>query len=76
MLNSKSYITNEHWYTSLLFAVQIQQNEVLDLIIHRGNFVLNQIWSLTRYAISNGNTGAVKVLGQYPDYNYLQNMYN
>ena len=76
MLNSESYISNLHWYSLLLNTVQIQQNEVLELIIHCGNFERNQIWSITKRAIFYANAGAVKVLAQYADYNYLQNMYN
>ena len=67
---------NKEWYELLWFTIQSNQNKVLEFVIHLGNFVRNQIWSLTRYAMSNGNSGAVKILVQFADYNYLQYINN
>ena len=67
---------NQHWYELLWFTIKSNQNEVLEFVSHLGNFVRNQIWSLTKYAMSNGNAGAVKILVRFADYNYLQYINN
>ena len=67
---------NQQWYELLWFTIKSNQNEVLEFVSHLGNFVRNQIWSLTKYAMSNGNAGAVKILVRFADYNYLQYINN